>query len=216
MASTHLTKRNWTRWRRSNFDFFQKELAAFSPDCVLVDLGAGPEQFREVTWRFKKISVDFKQYGTTDIVSDLNTPIPLPSGSADIVFLSNVLEHLPNTASVLAECSRLLKNEGYLIGTIPFLAAIHQEPYDFHRYTSFMLERLLKEASFQNIEITTLGMPHQLYRNMQDVFFRHAPKTFFMKLYQLIERSLYAFFRLFAVTSPTPIFCQGYGFKARK
>lgn len=217
MASSYESKKSWTSWRKANYRFFESKLSRLPRELSLVDIGSGPEQFRDVTWRFKKTSIDFKQYGTTDIVSDLTKPIPLPSGTADVVFLSNVLEHMPYGDATLRECRRILKPAGMIIGTIPFISPIHQAPYDFHRYTSYMLELLLKDAGFSTIEIIPIGKPFQLYLNLQDALFSYLPKTFILKLYRSLERILYVLFRPLALKGQeNGFFCQGYGFTAKK
>ena len=217
MASSYENKNKWTSWRKANYAFFESKLSRLSRELSIIDIGAGPEQFRDLTWRFKKTSVDFKQFGTTNIVSDLTKTIPLPSATSDIIFLSNVLEHMPYGDVLLKECHRLLRPTGIVIGTIPFISPIHQAPYDFHRYTSYMLELLLKDAEFSNIEITAIGKPIQLYLNLQDALFSHLPKTPSMKLYRFIERALYVMFRPFALKGKeNNFFCQGYGFTAKK
>ena len=216
MATTHDRKR-WSSWRTANFRFFEERLSKLPAEKTLVDIGAGPEQFRELTWRFKKTSVDFKQFGTTDVVADLEKEIPLPADSADIVYMSNVLEHLPYAEQTLSETHRILKKGGLLIGAVPFLAAVHQAPYDYKRYTIFGLKRMLSEAGFTDIAITPIGRPTQLYRNMQDVMFRHLPRTIPVRLYQKLERLLHNIFSLLLKNQPiSPDYCQGYGFEAKK
>ncbi len=216
MATTHDRKR-WSSWRVANFHFFEERLSKLPAELLLVDLGSGPEQFREITWRFKKTSVDFQQFGTTDIVADLEKNIPLPSDSADIVYMSNVLEHLPYAEKTLLETHRILKKGGLLIGAVPFLAAVHQAPYDYRRYTNFGLTRMLAEAGFKNIHITPIGKPTQLYRNMQDVMFRYLPRTITVRMYQKLERLLHNIFSvLLRNQTISADYCQGYGFEAKK
>ena len=216
MATTHDRKR-WSSWRTANFCFFEEHLSKLPTEKTLIDIGAGPEQFRELTWRFKKTSVDFKQFGTTDVVADLEKEIPLPADSADIVYMSNVLEHLPYAEITLSETHRILKRGGLLIGAVPFLAAVHQAPYDYKRYTIFGLKRILAEAGFTDIEITPIGRPTQLYRNMQDVMFRYLPRTITMWMYQKIERLSHNIFSILLRNQPISAdFCQGYGFRAIK
>ena len=113
-----------------------------------------------------------------------------------------------------------------MIGTVPFLAQIHQEPYDYNRYTHFMLDLLLKEAGFEVKEIRAIGKPIKVYLNMQDQFFSHLKKTNFSsnKLLQftlvklgrfarLLSRILLIiFYPLFIRAPESPHFTQGYGF----
>ena len=230
-GSTHNNKHKWTNWRRANFEFFKEKLGGLDADLKLLDIASGPEQFREVTWRFKEVvSIDFKQYGTTKIVADLTKGIPLADSTVDIVFLSNALEHFPDGRFMLRECSRVLRDGGFLIGTVPFMAPEHQGPYDYNRYTSYMLQLLFHEAGFQNVEITPLGTPAQVYINIINDFFRQLRKrkvsdgvllqrVFFRTVgfVRLINLGLFALCRpLYNLAEANHQFTQGYGFTGLK
>jgi SAM-dependent methyltransferase len=83
--------------------------------------------------------------------------IPLPDESVDSALATEVLEHCPDPARVLAEIRRVLKPGGVLLVTVPFLWPLHDVPYDEYRYTPFALERLLREAGYEDICVTALG-----------------------------------------------------------
>ena len=61
--------------------------------------------------------------------------IPVDDNTFDIVMLAEVIEHLENPIAVLNECYRVLKKDGKIVVTIPFLNALHADPYDFQRWT---------------------------------------------------------------------------------
>jgi hypothetical protein len=46
---------------------------------------------------------------------------------------------------------------GALWLTVPFVGPLHEQPYDFYRYTEFALEELLSAAGFVDIELKRLG-----------------------------------------------------------
>ncbi len=50
---------------------------------------------------------------------DLQAPLPIPDGSADLVVLQEVLEHLPNQLLALQEMHRILKPGGEVFLTTP-------------------------------------------------------------------------------------------------
>ncbi len=79
-----------------------------------------------------------------DVVANINERIPLPDNSVDCIIMNNVLEHIHTPQKALDECHRVLRQGGVLLVTVPFLIKIHQKPIDYHRYTSYMLERLFK------------------------------------------------------------------------
>ncbi len=217
----------WTSWRKSNYAFLKKELADVAHDLLVLDFGVGQGQFEDLVQRFpNKIAADFFPYPDADVICDLTKPLPFRDDSLDIIIASNVFEHLPNTKDVLSECYRILKPGGCLIGTIPFMLGVHQEPYDYHRYTPFMLERLLKETGLKNVKISTLTTPIDLYHHTQKHFFYRLftyaklKGLFYRILAKLIwwnEKMLRLILQKFFHQIPKdPKFAIGYGFAAKK
>ena len=94
-----------------------------------------------------------------DIEADLNSPLPLPSGSFDTVLLSDVLEHVSEPGLVIQEAFRVLRAEGRLILGVPFLYWIHEQPYDHMRYTEFELSRLCRRAGLKVLLLRPYGGP---------------------------------------------------------
>ena len=47
----------------------------------------------------------------------------------------NVLEHLPNLNNVFKEIDKILKINGNLIGSTPFIYQVHGAPFDYQRFT---------------------------------------------------------------------------------
>lgn len=169
---------HWTSWRRKNYDFFQNNLKNIKYDSAFLDIGAGTSPFAKLLEPFKPYKVDFKPYKGIDFLTDLNKPIPVSDGTFDVILMSNLLEHMPEPLALLGECHRILKQGGVLLVTVPFLIKIHQAPYDFLRYTEFMLERLFSSAGFQHIRIEKIG-------NIFDV---HS--QVFSSLYKPLYRSI--------------------------
>lgn len=46
--------------------------------------------------------------------------------------------------------------DGRLLVTVPFVCELHEEPYDFYRYTNHGLRHLLEHAGFTGIEVRPL------------------------------------------------------------
>ncbi|OHA42092.1 MAG: hypothetical protein A3H68_03245 [Candidatus Taylorbacteria bacterium RIFCSPLOWO2_02_FULL_46_40] len=143
----------WSQWRQENFLFLKGVLRNLPDSSLVADVGAGQSHFISILKRFNLVSLDFYPYPLVDVVCNFQQSLPLRSGVSDVVVLSNVLEHLENPPRLLKECQRVLKNDGLLIGSVPFLNGIHQRPYDFCRYTEYALEKMLTEANFKQIKI---------------------------------------------------------------
>ncbi len=93
-----------------------------------------------------------------DLVIDLNEPLTsLDSQSFDVVLLSDVLEHIPEPAALMAEIRRILKPGGRLLLNVPFAYWIHEAPHDYYRYTRYALERFALQSGLEVIELVPLG-----------------------------------------------------------
>src|SRR5690606_22527663 len=79
--------------------------------------------------------------------------LPVPDGAYDAVLCTQVLEHVPNPAEVLAELYRVLRPGGRVYLTVPLTWELHELPFDFFRYTAPGLERLFTDAGFVAPEI---------------------------------------------------------------
>jgi SAM-dependent methyltransferase len=150
---------NWLIMRMHNefFEGLQKDLKG-----VVVDLGCGPMPYRpEITaMGCQYIGVDWPNslHGVKpDVASDLNLGVDLPSDSANVVMSISVLEHLYRPTMMLSESLRILKPNGHLYMQVPFQWHVHEAPFDYFRFTSYGLERLLTEAGFEGIEVTPNG-----------------------------------------------------------
>ena len=94
--------------------------------------------------------------------------IPVEDAVFDTVLLCEVLEHLENPEKVLSEIFRVLKEDGRLIVTIPFLFPVHADPYDFQRWTAYKLEKVLHAHGFQDVHLRPMG---SVFSVIFDLFF---------------------------------------------
>lgn len=73
---------------------------------------------------------------------------------ADLIILDNVLEHVIDPKTALANVHASLLPGGHVFIATPFLVRIHPAPVDLWRWTPQGLRRLLEEAGF---EVKTLN-----------------------------------------------------------
>jgi len=229
-AAPTIPSERWSAWRKNNFHYFSRHLAG-GEDKTLLDIGAGPSQFFAITSRYHThVGVDFYPYAGVQVIADLTRPFPFADGSFDVVFLSNVLEHISAPQLFLAESYRVLRPGGMIIGTVPFLRDVHQAPYDFWRYTYIMLEQMLRKVGFGQIQIESVGTPFDALRVMQHMFFSRLLTARFSKN-RLINFSAVILARfarkithvlqllyqpMFSSLPPSLEFTEGYGFKGIK
>ena len=92
-----------------------------------------------------------------DYKFDLSKKIGIQDGSFDTILATDLLEHIPTPEVLWDEMVRLLKPSGKLILGVPFLYWIHEEPYDFHRYTSYRLEEFCKQRNLNVVHLEPYG-----------------------------------------------------------
>jgi SAM-dependent methyltransferase len=93
-----------------------------------------------------------------------------------------VIEHLPEPITFLGECLRILKPGGHLFLTVPFMWHIHEEPYDYFRYTKFGLRHILEKCGFIDIAIvenTGFWQTWVLKFNYHSLFFARGHWRYF-------------------------------------
>lgn len=115
----------------------------------VIDLGCGKAPYKEDILKVTNeyIRVDWKnsyhKNSKVDVQADLTKHLPFDDEYADTVVSFQVMEHLPEPSFFLAECWRILKPEGTLFITVPFMWHVHEAPYDYYRYTHHGLEYML-------------------------------------------------------------------------
>jgi ubiquinone/menaquinone biosynthesis C-methylase UbiE len=130
------------------------------PGELVLDAGAGQAPYRRLFSHASYETADFlavkgKRYAEPTYTCDV-AEIPVADERFDHVLLTQVLEHVPEPAKVLAELHRVLKPGGTLWLTAPLFYVEHDRPYDYFRYTRFGLRHLLQGAGFAVEEIEWL------------------------------------------------------------
>lgn len=97
--------------------------------------------------------------------------LPIDHGSVDLVWCSEVLEHVPDISAMLVEVRRVLRPGGRLLATTPYhgrLKAVlialarfdaHFDPLGQHLrfFTRSSLSHVLEAARFESVTVTTAG-----------------------------------------------------------
>ena len=131
---------------------------------TLLDVGCGRSPYKSLLMPpsgcvSKYLGLDLEQghYQNRPDLTWNGTQIPLPDNAVDSVLATEVLEHCPEPGAVLHEVARVLKPNGFILLTVPFLWPLHDVPYDEFRYTPFSLERLMRQAGFRDVTVEALG-----------------------------------------------------------
>jgi SAM-dependent methyltransferase len=85
--------------------------------------------------------------------------LPFASASFQCITFLDVLEHIPKPSLAIDEAWRVLSPAGILVIQVPFLYPLHDEPYDFQRWTCHGLEKLCQSGGFEVTQIHARNTP---------------------------------------------------------
>lgn len=115
---------------------------------VVLDVGCGNKPYADLFVNCEYIGMDSIDSGSKpDIVGDAQK-LPCEDESVDIVFCTQVIEHLPRPWLLFEEAFRVLRPGGKLIITAPFVWPLHEVPHDFFRFSRYGLQSLTLHSGF--------------------------------------------------------------------
>lgn len=125
----------------------------------LLDVGCGNKPY-------KKLFIGLDSYTGCDVVQSSEflvdvicqaTKLPFETASFDTVFSTQVLEHVDDHQLAFSEVSRVLKPGGNFIFSVPFTWELHEEPFDYFRFTKYGIAFLMDKYGLENVEIIPNG-----------------------------------------------------------
>jgi SAM-dependent methyltransferase len=154
----------------------EKEIIAYS-DLVagkVLDIGS---KNRRYDYLFKNAdnitAIDIKPHSGFGVMPADIINLPFADGCFDTVVSFEVLEYITDTKMALSEIGRVLKKDGLLIFSVPFLDPVHGD-IDSVRYTFEAWEELLKD-DFKIEKSIVLGGRYSL---IWDLFFERVRNNF--------------------------------------
>ncbi len=126
----------------------------------LLDIGCGNKPYQDVIAPHisEYIGCDIVQSSKNcvDILSAANV-IPLNGETFDTIISTQTIEHVEDHQGLVTEAYRLLKPEGHFILSGPMYWPLHEEPYDFFRFTKHGFRYILEKAGFEIVSIEANG-----------------------------------------------------------
>ena len=146
-----------------HYKSFHKELFKaienFSKGAIL-DIGCGNKPyeylFSEHSTEYVGCDIVQSDLNKVDILSPANN-IPLGNDTFDTVFSTQTIEHVEDYQGLLDEAYRILKQDCYLILSGPFNWQLHEEPYDFFRFSKYGFIYILEKSGFEIVSIKENG-----------------------------------------------------------
>jgi len=185
-------------YRRYLLDSFLKSNIKFIRGDVL-DVGGNkknkrgsfvPPIKRVSSWRYLNIDINTDP----DIIASAEK-IPLNDNSINTVLFTEVIEYIKSPDDALKEIRRILRKDGCLILTSPFLHPFHADfEHDRFRITESALRELLIENQFKIIKFNKMGGPGSVIYDILRISLGYAGKNNSKVLNFVLQKS----FRFFA------------------
>lgn len=126
----------------------------------VLDLGSGEQPYAPIvkarTAQYFCIDVTISDSKKPDVRGD-SLSLPFKDDSIDTILCTQVLEHVRKPFDLFQQVSRVLKEDGYLILTAPQAWPLHEEPYDFFRYTKYGLAELAESNNLKVVKLEERG-----------------------------------------------------------
>ncbi|MBU93233.1 MAG: hypothetical protein CL723_01410 [Chloroflexi bacterium] len=128
----------------------------FSPGYTL-DISSEKHASYKKNWNIElKNLINIDIDGKPNILADINN-LPFKNNTISNFGCFNVLELIQFPKIAVQEIYRVLNKTGYLVGYVPFLYPIHNQPVDYWRFSNKSLYQFLSNGGFNNIIIEPLG-----------------------------------------------------------
>ena len=126
----------------------------------VIDIGCGNKPyatiFQGITDEYVGCDIMQSSLQKVDVLCPANN-IPLPDNSFDTAFSTQTIEHVEDHQGLVNEAFRLVKPGGNFIVSGPMYWHLHEEPYDFFRFTKYGFKYVLEKAGFEMVEIKSNG-----------------------------------------------------------
>ncbi|MBS1782408.1 MAG: class I SAM-dependent methyltransferase [Bacteroidetes bacterium] len=143
--------------RRGLFVSFRKKAPLLKGK--LLDFGCGRRPYESIFTNAESYTgvdihhndTNFDKYVNADVFYDKQT-LPFESESFDHCFSSEVIYLIEKPDEIISELHRVVKKNGLLLISAPFVWDENWTQYDFCRYTSGGLRKILERNSFEILE----------------------------------------------------------------
>lgn len=150
-------------------DFYIREVGPLPQGMFILDVGGAKIGKRGVfnidDFGHRVVNLNISSVKKPDILADARQ-LPFGDNLFDVVICSELLEHLTNTREALAESLRVLKPNGILLATIPFMYPQHPDPKDYVRYTEQFLFEELNAVGYESVEVEYQGAFWSVFADM--------------------------------------------------
>lgn len=152
----------------------------------VLDVGCGKKPYQHFFNCDSYIGMDVEQSGhlhkneNVDVFYD-GKVFPFKDDEFDSIVCNQTLEHVFTPELFVNQMYRVLKQDGKVLLSVPFVWDEHEQPYDYARYSSFGLKSLFEKAGFKVIyqgkTVDNIQVVFQLWNDYLYKIFRVKSKT---------------------------------------
>jgi SAM-dependent methyltransferase len=141
-------------------DHLAKFATLIPKNSKILDVGCGSKPYEKLFQNCSYLGIDVEVSGRNEKFADKfydGINIPYPDEQFDAVICTQVLEHCKEPKLLGAQIHRVLKKDGLLLITVPFIWGEHETPYDFRRYSSFGIQKLILDLNFSPVSFSKVS-----------------------------------------------------------
>lgn len=147
MVKTIIKKIFFSKLSRKRENKFLKK---YSSDLKTLEIGAKSKANSQYFSNLTTLNIESGK--EVDIVADAeNLEEVVKDQSFDLILCISVLEHTKHPMKIVENINRILKKDGVVVVSVPFIMSLHDTPQDYWRFTRYGLLELFK--NFELIEI---------------------------------------------------------------
>lgn len=149
---------------------------------LIVDLGCGFGPYKNYFNNAQYLGLDYPTTTPSEGLEEIDafmdlTCLGLTNSCLDGALCTQVLEHISEPTQAVSEIARVLKPGGKLFLSVPFFYPLHDEPYDYFRYTPHGLKKLLSKAGLKVTKIIPQGGYIAMSGEFLNLFFIHKTQN---------------------------------------
>jgi len=127
-----------------------KKFAKGIKNKKILEIGSGKKEKEKYLYSVKKYFDDSNKFIQSDLKKDYGHRVidvlnMNYKNEFDIVLCLNVLEHVFDFHKAIENIHKALKKGGTLVILAPLFYPLHDEPYDYWRFTKHSIKKLLKK-----------------------------------------------------------------------
>lgn len=164
-----------------------------------LDIGCGSKPYQNLfvsSTEYVGLEIDTpesREKNQADYFYD-GSAFPFDDSEFDSAVANQVFEHVFNPEEFLEEINRILKPQGTLLLSVPFVWDEHEQPYDYARYSSFGIKHLFEKHGFEIVEhIKSINDARVIFQLINCYTYKKAlPQN-------VILKALFAFILIFPI-----------------